>query len=335
MAQHPLTHHEILELAEPFVRRGIHVDLGASDRMERRLAFRPVPRPGTTGGIPASTESLCLENPASGVFRLTRTLRAEPGLQATLTAEGHRPDVLIAGIEAIPPDLHWQSGDGYLVLSSFDLTPGELGLTPDSVVARLRLTRAVVFTAGARATVTLPEHGRSPADIDYQPPTDRALDPPDDLLAVLGRDWSPLRRGEFDWHGTLRLPAPGPRREDLASRRLNALAEHLARTLHESPGRFHERHRGARWRVVFRRAAPITVSIGLIALTAALPKLGIGQDSMARMLIFNAPPILLMLVFCMRELPRFEIPPLPRRATAAAWRGALPVTERPADVETA
>jgi hypothetical protein len=334
MAQHPLTHHEILELAEPFVRRGIHVDLRASDRMARQLSFRTVDRAATSDGVPATTESLRLENPVRGAFRLTRTLRAEPGLEATLIAEGDRPDTLLAGVEAVPPGMHWQPGDGYLIARTFELSPGDLGLTPDSVIARLRLTRAVIVAAGARAIVEVPERGRGPAEIRFEPAADASIDTPEDLFAVLGRAWSPLRRAEFDWRGTLRLPPPGPRRDDTVPRRLEVLAEHLARTLHEPPGRFHDRHRSARWRVALRRAEPITVSIALIALTAALPKLGIGEDSMARMLIFNAPPILLMLVFCMRELPRFEIPPLPRRESAPAWRGTALATDRSTDVET-
>jgi hypothetical protein len=38
------------------------------------------------------------------------------------------------------------------------------------------------------------------------------------------------------------------------------------------------------------------------------------------MLIFNEPPLLMVLVFCLRELPSIEIPPWPRRAAAQHWR---------------
>jgi hypothetical protein len=37
----PFTHHEILALVEPFARRGRRVDLAASDRVARLIAFRP------------------------------------------------------------------------------------------------------------------------------------------------------------------------------------------------------------------------------------------------------------------------------------------------------
>ena len=36
----PLTHHDILALAEPFARRGRRVDLAASDRIARRVVFQ-------------------------------------------------------------------------------------------------------------------------------------------------------------------------------------------------------------------------------------------------------------------------------------------------------
>jgi hypothetical protein len=47
------------------------------------------------------------------------------------------------------------------------------------------------------------------------------------------------------------------------------------------------------------------------------------------MLIFNAPPLLLGLFFCLREMPRIEIPPLPRPSAAGAWRRAQPPAQQP------
>ena len=40
----PLTHHDILALAEPFARRGRRVDLAASDRIARRVVFQEMQR---------------------------------------------------------------------------------------------------------------------------------------------------------------------------------------------------------------------------------------------------------------------------------------------------
>jgi hypothetical protein len=38
------------------------------------------------------------------------------------------------------------------------------------------------------------------------------------------------------------------------------------------------------------------------------------------MLIFHAPPILMVALFCMNELPRVEIPPIPKRPRQTSWR---------------
>jgi hypothetical protein len=84
----------------------------------------------------------------------------------------------------------------------------------------------------------------------------------------------------------------------------------------------------ARWRVTLRRAVPLAVCVGVIAAALAVPLLNLSQDSVLRMLIFNAPPIMLGLFFALREMPRVEIPPLPRRPTAPHWRSASPLEER-------
>ena len=76
MTAPPMSHHEILGLVEPYTRRGRHVDLAASDRLERRLAFQPVEHAGQVGETSALRENLVLENPWPGMHRLTRLLVA-------------------------------------------------------------------------------------------------------------------------------------------------------------------------------------------------------------------------------------------------------------------
>ena len=49
----PLTHHEIMSLVAPFARSGRHVDLAASDRPQRRLAFKLVEHAAVVDGLPA------------------------------------------------------------------------------------------------------------------------------------------------------------------------------------------------------------------------------------------------------------------------------------------
>jgi hypothetical protein len=71
---------------------------------------------------------------------------------------------------------------------------------------------------------------------------------------------------------------------------------------------------------------PALVCVVLIGGSIALARLDLAQDSVVRMLLFNAPPLLLIAAFCLRETPRIEIPPLPRASRAASWyrSGAAP-----------
>jgi len=62
----PLTHHEILALVAPFARRGRRVDLAASDRVARRIAFRPVEH-AAREDVPAHRETLSLAQQAAGL----------------------------------------------------------------------------------------------------------------------------------------------------------------------------------------------------------------------------------------------------------------------------
>jgi hypothetical protein len=64
---------------------------------------------------------------------------------------------------------------------------------------------------------------------------------------------------------------------------------------------------------------PLLLSVALIAGAAALTFVDIPPDSMMLMMTLNLPPLLLIMLFCMRELPRFEIPPLPRPSKAPSW----------------
>jgi hypothetical protein len=143
---------------------------------------------------------------------------------------------------------------------------------------------------------------------------------PDDVLAVLGRDWAPLTRIPDGWKTSLKLRGGEPTRSRRLETAFLRTARHLAATLAEPPRRFHEQRVLARWVVVLRRAIPVLVCLGLIVAAAMVPKLHLAENSGWRMLIFNAPLILMMLFFCLRELPRIEIPPLPRASRAPAWR---------------
>lgn len=97
------------------------------------------------------------------------------------------------------------------------------------------------------------------------------------------------------------------------------MALHLAQTLAEPPAQFHLRFRAARWRVAGRRITPLVAAVLALLGVFLIAKLDLGEGSIWRLPMFHSPPILLMTFFCMNELPRFEIPPLPRPPKNPAW----------------
>jgi hypothetical protein len=192
----------------------------------------------------------------------------------------------------------------------------------------LTLTNATAHIAGLTLKVRVPAVTGVPAEVTLTAATGDRIELPDDLLAVLGWPWSRLQRVERGWTGVLRLRGKDEVRNGVATTtrsrdalaRLQTTAEHLARTLAEPPRRFHERWAVRRWGVTLRRATPLLGSVALLLGAAAVPRIDLAEDSVLRMLIFHAPPLLLVALFCMREMPRIEIPPLPRTSTAPHWR---------------
>jgi hypothetical protein len=320
MASHPLTHHEILGLVEPFTRRGRHADLAASDRVERRLVFKPVDRGSEAPGELALREILELESAHPDTYRLVRRLTLPCGLAADLETEGPDPEALLVRIESIEPRRQFRSGPGYWIAQSHRLEPASGSAT------WMVLTRGVARVGDVTLELLAPTLRGEPAKVALETTSADAIRLPEDLLAVLGWDWGLLRRVRDGWRSTLKLRGREPERSRDAELRLERTVEHLARTLEERPGQFHDRWAAARWRVAFRRALPLLVFFGVIAGAAASSRLHLADDSPIRMLIFNLPPILMMLVFCMRELPRVELPRFPRRSFAAAWRESVAST---------
>jgi len=338
MSQPPLTHHEILTIVAPFTRSGRQLDLGASDRAARCLRFKPRQRPAATdagtapdaGSDAASefNEVLRLENPDPDRYRLTRALTHPTGLVAQLEAEGPDPAALLAAIDAVPAERAFLTGPGYSIAQSHRLAPEALRMPPltpaPDPCSQLILSGAEVLLGDLRLVLAEPTRLAVRVGFDLRAAAGGDFPIPDDLLAVLGRDWSPLRHDADTWKGSLRLHGKEPLRSRRAEDALTRGAVHLAATFAEPPVRFHERRLAARWVVVLRRATPLLGCFGLIGAAAAVPRLHLAENSGLRMLIFNAPPILMMLFFCLRELPRIEVPPLPRRSRSAEWRPLSP-----------
>ena len=306
----PLSHHEILGIVEPYTRAGRAVDLAQSQRLERRLVFKPLLHAAEPGS-PVLRETLQLENPRAGLFRLTRTLRRDDGLEATLLAEGAEAGELLARVGSVPPQGQFRSGPGFAIALSQRIDADR----------QTTLARGVARAGGLELVLKLSAVRNMPGELKLAAvDSGDAPDLPEDLLAVLGWDWVRLCPVKDGWTSRLRLRGREPARSRRAENKLLTAARHLAETLAEPPARYQERHLAARWGVVFRRAIPVLTVLGMIGGILALPSLGIPEGSPIRMLIFNAPPLLLAIGFCLQELPRFEIPPLPRRSAAAGWR---------------
>lgn len=317
------THHQIVELAAPFARRGLVLDLAASDRLQRRLIFRSVrhapesvPAAGDVAEPHAAVlDTLQLESPSPGYFRLTRTLCEDGGLRATLLAEGERPGDLLARVEAVPPQRQFHVGPGYRLVSSGCATSSEEG------DGGFRMTHAVVHTDTLRLSVNVsssPSTMACSAAVEIEPRlAGDAL--PADLLAVLGWDWSMLQAGSQGWQGSMRLRGgPGSRGLD-AEHKLHAAAAHLAQTLAEPPPRFHERLCGARWSVMLRQAIPL-FAFALLVFCALFADVLRGARESPLVLGLVCIPVGLMLLFLLRsERPWLGLPMWPRPLSPHAW----------------
>lgn len=330
---HPLTHHEILGVIAPFTRCGRHVDLDASNRIERRLVFKPIERDGVSIAAPTATELLTLDNAEPGHYRLTRTLTLASGLEAKLQAEGADPGDLLARVETASPSQQFRDIDGQVVALSYKLTatgPGSEGAPPP----QLELLRGETVIAGLQVVLKADTVKGYPANIELTPQAADEADLPEDLIAVIGWGWSPLRKRGIGWLGTVRARSQEPRRSRDLEAKMERLVAHLAGTLSQPPSAFHETLAPARWVVTFRRGIPLLFFIALMGLAVALTRIDIPQDSIFNLLMMGAPPLMLFAMFTMRTTPSLEFPPLPRRPKAAAWQlasvAAAPSASKPA-----
>jgi hypothetical protein len=317
-------------LIEPFTRRERHVDLAASNRIERRLAFKPIMHESETLGCDGACEILQLENPRPDFFRLTRSVTLASGATAKLTTDGADLGDLLDRIESVPLQRHFQWVGDIPIARSYRLAPkADLRGEPMAMV----LTAAEARLDGLTLSLKADAVEGYPAEIDLSPQADHPLDLPEDLLATLGRDWRVLSQSRTGWTSTLRAKGREPDRSRRIEAALEKTVAHLARTLAEPPRQFHERFVRARWGVVFRRLTPVFATIVLLAGSAALAMLDLPQDSVFLMMSFNFPPLLLVALFAMRELPRLEIPPLPRASSAPSWFPSRDPREAPETID--
>jgi hypothetical protein len=317
MPSPPLTHHDILGLIAPFTRRGRELDLAGSDRMARRLVFKPMVIDGDSASSPELTDTLHVESLEDARFALERILTYGSGLNASLHIQGRDASALLADINAIDAQSLFRCGPAYAMATSYQLTPANTGQNAAPAAPTMALTRGLVRLNGLTLAVKMPAVKGYAAELELT--SDSVIDLPDDLLAVLGRDWACLSRTRSGWRGTLEVRGNEPTRSQHAANQLEAAGIHLALTLDQPPAQFHQRLKLARWRVAGRRSVPVLFLAGLMGAAMAVPRLGLAQDSPLWMLIFNSPPLLLVFGLWLREIPSFALPRPPKRLTATSW----------------
>lgn len=327
----PLTHHEILALAEPFSRAGRRVDLAASDRAARCIAFRPVDHPARASEMPALRETLTLSQLDWGAWRLLRTLAvldpagrdglAAKAPAALLEAVGDAPGELLARVQAVSFALQVQAGPGWTIaLEQSVQAPGSRQARVNAAgegPADLVLQRGHVRVDGLTVTMDVPRLRGISAELALAP--DAPMPLPDDLFEVLGRGWGRIEKRAAGLCAPLRLRGRGRSRYRDAELKLRRIGSHLAQTLAETPAQWQRRLSRERWRVVLRRTEPLLVCAALLAGVALVPWPLIGDDSLVRMMILSMPPLLMAGFFCLRELPRLELPRPPRPIAAERW----------------
>lgn len=310
MTATPLTHHDILALVAPFSRSGRQVDLPACDRIQRRVVFKPRDRAADAPGLSGLSELLALEKVGQSSYRLTRTLVLASGLQARLTASGTEPAQLLQRVDAVPVGQHFALGEGFAIARHYAL---------QSDAQAPMLSSAVVQVGDLSLTMTVSPVRSVSADVLLRAPPGQVLDIPQDLLAVLGWAWSPLSATREGWSGKFRLRGTPDQRTRRAEAALDRVATHLAQTLAAPPAEFHDVHWLARWRVVWRRAIPLLTPICILITVLAMPRLAIDDIPGLWTVVYQLPTVLIAISFMTQDLPRFEIPPWPRRAIASSW----------------
>jgi hypothetical protein len=334
----PLTHHEILSLIAPFTRRGLQADLAASDRAARKLVFKPITQAAEGEAEPALRATVVLEAEAPKKFRLVRNVTIEGGssapidsapaspanqsLVSTLTAEGADIDGLLDRVEGVPLRRQIKLYRGIPLARSYylDAMPAASASEPAEEAASAPvIVEARAWVKGINLVAQADRRRGMPVDVKLTADPGEELRLPEDMLAVIGWRWRPLVHIVSYWRGTIKVARKEPKRTPEIESKLGRTVTHLARTLEKSPERFHHDHLRARWRVSFQRAIPMLIGIALLAATPAIRFLDMDNNSILRMLIFHAPPMMLVGFFLMREMPRLEIPPFPRPLLNRAW----------------
>jgi hypothetical protein len=319
----PLTHHEILALAEPFCRSGRHVDLAASDRLARRICFQTRLRPDGPDDAAHLTEALVLDNPGRAHYRLTRILADAAGRVATLRAAGPDPGALLERIDAVPPSQQFVALAGLCVTRSYRIeehvAPRGTSAGSDRRRVHLVLLRAETEFDGMRIALD-PQVGQGmPAELSLETSPECPLALPEDLLMVLGAAWRPLQRWEQGWRAHLRIPAQEPRRTPDVESKLERTLVHLVATLRGAPSDFHHRWARERWQTFLGRIGGLIALVAMVVATPAMILMLTAPGAPLRVLAFGLPALAALLVLARHEDSVLRRPPRPAPLPEDAW----------------
>jgi hypothetical protein len=249
---------------------------------------------------------------------LSATGRGSGTLSASLTAAGRDLDALLAQVDAVPPARHFRISGGVCLERAYRVAPPPEGdpAPPDPVTV---LTGARAVVQGVTLELDADRGGGMPAQVRLTPPPGRRLEIPQDLLAVLGREWRPMQDRETHWLGSIRAAPDEPKRTADLEAKLERTVAHLEETLGGTPTEFHRRHHEARWQALRRRAAPAFASCGVIFGIPAIALLPAVEGPRDQMLLLQIAGLLLLGIFAFTDLPRVEIPSLPRDLPQERW----------------
>jgi hypothetical protein len=317
----PLSHHEIMRLIGPFSERGWRLDLTATEREERLLRFQLVTHPGGADGIPVFHERLTAAVSQDDEFLLVRELwlsgDADATASPTLTASGPDAGVLLDQFARVAVSRHFADVDGVIVRRSYRLDPQRNNAERTGAAWDLRIVSATAELPALRAEFDAGMRGM-PVDVRLYPRSAERLDPPRDLLAVIGRQWRSLQEYPNHWRSTINAPRREPRRTADIELKVAQTIRHLHQTLSKAPARFHDQHRWARWRAAARSGKAIFLTLLLVVGTLLLNQ--VADEALIRALAFGAPPLMvLMLFFAFDHLPAFEVPRIPRALKPDSW----------------
>lgn len=324
----PLTHHEILRHVAPFSQAGWSVDLEASDRAQRRIAFSAVSHEGIGEAAAPVIETRVLELDGAA-YRLFCTFTEPGGVAATVQVDGDDGERLLAARERAPLSFLFRRAAGHMVGIGYwtrvyrgDAPAPALDAASDEDLrAGWQVTVAEARVDGRAVWLDARPGAGLPAQVTIGPHPDGGEPPlPEDLVAVLGWGWRPMQWRSRAWRATVAVPRREPERRNDVEAKAVALVRHLTEVFAAPPAAFHERFRRARWRAVGRRVMPMATFFGLLGAVALF---GVVIPEQMPLWLHGIPPLLAVaaLLFSSGEVPLVDWPARPKPLGFTAWHG--------------